>query len=149
MRRRVRLLPASLFGRAVLTLVFTFGLFALTAFFTVVYYALVPIAERSTRDLAAFMVLSTRTLVQLEPGMRAEYKEKLYREYDLRLLDEGHAPVRLEAYFFPYVHRLRLALQERLGHPVEIRSNLTEGERWFWVGLAAGTEQVWVGWLPG
>jgi two-component system osmolarity sensor histidine kinase EnvZ len=138
-------LPASLFGRAVLTLVFTFGLFALMTFFTVVNYALIPLADRSTRDLAAFMELSALTLVQLAPPLRAAYREKLDREYDLRLLDEGAGPGQLEDYFFPYVRRLQMALADRLGYPVEIKSNRIDGERWFWLRLDAGGERVWVG----
>jgi two-component system osmolarity sensor histidine kinase EnvZ len=140
-----RFLPKTLFGRSVLTLVFTFGLFALITFLTVVNYALLPVAERSTQDLAAFMVLSTRTLVQLGEDLRPDYRDKIDQEYGLRLLDGGATPTGLKPYYFPYVRRLRQALEKRLGHPVEFMSNLIDDERWFWVNLEAGEERVWVG----
>jgi len=145
MNGRVRLLPASLFGRALLTLVFTFGLFALFTFGAIVYYALIPVAERSTQDLAGFMVLTSRTLVQLPPELRPEYRRKIAQEYRLRLLDGTEKPERLEAFFFPYVRRLQLSLEARLGQPVEIMSNLIAGERWFWVDLSTGEHRIWVG----
>ncbi len=144
MIRLIRL-PETLFGRALLTLVFTFGLFALLTFAAVVYYALVPVADRSSQDMAAFMVLSARTLVQLPPQVRPEYKDKITQEYGLRLLDEPQTPAGLEPYFFPYVRRLQLSLQERVGQPVTIMSNLTEGKRWFWVQIDAGKDNVWAG----
>jgi two-component system osmolarity sensor histidine kinase EnvZ len=140
-----RLLPTSLFGRALLTLAFTFGLFALFTFAAIVYYALVPVAERSTQDLAAFMVLSSRTLVQLPPDLRPEYQEKIAREYGLRLVDGAETPEGLEDYFFPYVRRLQRSLEDRQGQSVEVLSNLIEGKRWFWADLDAGERRVWVG----
>jgi two-component system osmolarity sensor histidine kinase EnvZ len=143
--RRLRLLPSSLFGRAVLTLVVTFGLFAAMTFVTVVQYALIPVADRSTRDLAAFMVLSTRTLVQLNTELHAEYRQKLDQDYELLLLEPPAEPGELTDYYFPYARRLELALEERLGREVDIRSNLIAGKRWFWVQLPAADAGIWAG----
>lgn len=137
--------PASLFTRVLLTLVFTFGLFALLTVSAIVYYALVPVAQRSTQDLAAFMVLSARTLVQLPADLHGEFRERLDREYGLRLLDGEEAPTGLDSYFYPYVQRLEQSLEGRLGTPVQILSNRTDGERWFWVRIPAGNREVWIG----
>ncbi len=145
MRLSIRLAPASLFGRAVLTLVFTFGLFALLTFGAVVYYALAPVASRSTEDLAAFMVLSARSLVQLPQSLHPEYLAKLDAEYGLRLLEGPDAPPDLQPYFFPYVRRLEDALTERMGHPVRILSNVVDGKRWFWANLKTDSNTVWAG----
>jgi two-component system osmolarity sensor histidine kinase EnvZ len=145
MRKAHRLWPLSLFGRAVITLVFTFGLFALATFYAIVHYALVPVAARSAADLAALMVLGTRTLVALPPEMRGDFRAKLDREYGLTLRDDGAAPTELEHYYFPYIERLDIALGERLGHPVTVQSNLIDGQRWFWAGLDTGSRVVWVG----
>jgi two-component system osmolarity sensor histidine kinase EnvZ len=143
--RRLRLIPNSLFGRAVLTLAVTFGLFAAMTFFTVLQYALIPVANRSTQDLAAFMLLSSRTLVQLPPELRTDYRAKLNQEYGLRLLEPPAAPGNLESYYFPYVRRLELALRQRLGQALEIESNRVGDRRWFWVRLPAGETGVWAG----
>jgi two-component system, OmpR family, osmolarity sensor histidine kinase EnvZ len=135
----------SLFGRALITLVFTFGFFALITFYSIVHYALYPIAQRSAADLAAMMVLSSRTLVQLPSAMHNEFKAKLDSEYGLRLLDDDTAPLGLEHYFYPYVERLEQALSERMGESVEVLSNLAGERRWFWVNLDAGVRRVWIG----
>ena len=139
-----RLLPASLFGRVLLTLVGTFGLFAIATVLVTVSLGLVPVAQRSASDLAGIMVLSGRTLVQLPPELREDYRNRLASDYDLRLAEE-----RPEAdpggYFFPYIHRLQTALEERLGQPVEIITSRANGERWFWVALEEGDQTIWSG----
>jgi two-component system osmolarity sensor histidine kinase EnvZ len=144
-RLATRLMPASLFGRAVVTLIFTFGLFALVTFGAVVYYALAPVARRSTEDLAAFMVLSARSLIQLPPRLHADYLAKLDKEYGVRLVESRAAPPDLQPYFFPYVRRLEIALSDRMGRRVRILSNMTDGKRWFWADLTSDGRPVWAG----
>ena len=145
MKKSPRLWPLSLFGRAIITLVFTFGLFSLVTAYAIVHFALYPISHRSAADLAAMMVLGSRTLVQLPADMRPEFKAKLDSEYGLLLLDDDNAPPGLDDYFFPYVERLEQALRERTGHPARVRSNLEEGRRWFWVDMDVGPQSIWVG----
>lgn len=139
------LLPASLFSRVLLTLVLTFGSFAVITFAAIVYYALFPVVQRSTADVAALMELSARTLAQLPPQMRDEYREKLLSEYQLRLLTADAPPRDLHKHFFPYVERLSHALSERLGRRVRMQSNLIDGKRWFWVDLPTPSGTVWAG----
>ncbi|ESQ17492.1 MAG: hypothetical protein N838_00030 [Thiohalocapsa sp. PB-PSB1] len=139
------LLPASLFGRALLTLVLTFGSFALISFAAVIHYALFPVVQRSTTDLAAFMEVSALTLVQLPEEQRIKYREKLRNEYQLWLLTGDESPRRLQPYFFPYVLRMSQALSQRLGQKVQMRSNVIDGERWFWIDLNTPRGIVWVG----
>jgi two-component system osmolarity sensor histidine kinase EnvZ len=142
---RFRIRSLSLFARAVITLVFTFSLFALATAYAILHFALYPVSSRSAADLAAMMVLGSRTLVALPPKMRDEFRAKLDSEYGLRMLDADDVPPALEDYFFPYVERLEQALQERTGQPVRVRSNESQGQRWFWVDLDAGPRAVWVG----
>ncbi len=139
-----RLIPASLFGRALLTLLFTFGLFGLVTFWVIVSYALTPVAHRSASDLASIMVLSARTLGQLPAEMRDDYRARLAREYQIRLAEERPL-TDVNYFFFPYLDQVRLALEERLDRPVEIVTSVANGERWFWVGLDAGGETLWAG----
>ncbi len=139
-----RLIPSSLFGRAVLTLFFTFGLFALVTFYVVVRFALTPVVERSASDLAGILVLSARTLAQLPPELDDAYRDKLLRDYEVGLLDS--APEEdSHGYFFPFLRQVEKALEARLGHPVMFVSSLREGRRWFWVALEAGGQTIWTG----
>lgn len=144
MRLLSRILPSSFFSRVLLTLVVTFGLFAVSTFVSVVYYALVPVAERSARDLAGIMVLSARTLGELPPELHDEYRARLTRDYQLRLTHE-EPQQDAHAYFFPYIARLDAALEERLGRPAEMITSVEDGERWFWVALHLDGECIWTG----
>ena len=139
------LLPSSLFARVLLTLVLTFGSFAFITFFTVVYYALFPVVQRSTADLAAFMELSARTLVQLPEDMQGDYRDKLLNDYQLWLRPVDDAPANLRNYFFPYVLRLSQSLSSRTGTEVHMQSNVIDDKRWFWVDLDTPRGRVWAG----
>jgi two-component system osmolarity sensor histidine kinase EnvZ len=139
-----RLVPTSLFGRTLLTLIVTFGLFGIVTFAVVVSYALIPVAQRSASDLAGIMVLSARTLQQLPHELRDEYRNRLAREYQIRLAEERPL-ADIDHFFFPYLRQVTLALEERLGRPVEIVTSLANNERWFWVALDAGGGTIWVG----
>lgn len=143
------LLPRSLFGRVVLTLVLTFGSFTVISFATMVNYALRPVVQRSTADLGALMELSARTLVQLPEDLRDDYRDKLLSEYQLWLRTERDPPRQLETYFFPYLIRLSQALSHRLDRYVQIDSNRIDGERWFWISLNTPQGKVWAGFPRG
>jgi two-component system osmolarity sensor histidine kinase EnvZ len=83
--------------------------------------------------------------VQLPDDLQADYRTKLVDEFQLRLLTGGESPRDLDEYFFPYVARLSQALSHRLGRPVRMRSNITDGMRWFWVELPTPRGPIWAG----
>lgn len=141
----MRLRPGSLFARVLLTLVLSFGSFALITFGSALYYVLYPVVQRSTADLAAFMELSARTLVLLPETARADYRQKLIDEYQVRLLTDSESPQGLDDFFYPYVVRLSQALSQRLDRPIRMQSNLIDGRRWFWVDLNTPSGTVWAG----
>jgi len=141
----MRLSPGSLFARVLLTLVLSFGSFALITFGSMLYYVLYPVVQRSTADLAAFMELSARTLALLPEPAQQDYQAKLLDEYQVRLLSGAQPPRDLDDYFYPYVVRLSQALSQRLGRPVRMQSNLIDGRRWFWIALETASGTVWAG----
>lgn len=141
----MRLSPGSLFARVLLTLVLSFGSFALITFGSMLYYVLYPVVQRSTADLAAFMELSARTLALLPERAQEDYQAKLLDEYQVRLLSGTQPPQDLDDYFYPYVVRLSQALSQRLGRPVRMQSNLIDGRRWFWIALETASGSVWAG----
>ncbi|EIC21856.1 ATP-binding protein [Thiorhodovibrio frisius] len=149
MTRRHRWLPSSLFSRALLTLVLTFGSFALVTFVAIVHYALSPVVQRATSDLAALMDLSARTLVKLPQPLREEYRKRLRQDYQLELRPQRERPDDLEPYFFPYTARLSKSIAAQLGHPVQVESNLLGEERWFWLRMDTEHGPVWVGFPRG
>ena len=141
----MRLRPGSLFARVLLTLVLSFGSFALITFGSMLYYVLYPVVQRSTADLAAFMELSARTLALLPEQAQKDYQAKLLDEYQVRLLSGSQPPQDLDNYFYPYVMRLSQALSQRLDRTLRMQSNLINGRRWFWVDLETSSGTVWAG----
>lgn len=139
------LAPASLFRRVLLTLLLSFGSFAIVTFATILQYALIPVVQRSTADLAAFTELSARTLVLLPQPARELYRKRLFEEFQLRLATGDDAPQGLNDGFFPYAMRLSQAFGERFGRRVPMQSNLIDGKRWFWVALDTSAGTVWAG----
>jgi len=140
------LLPATLFGRTLLTLILTFGAFTLVTASAIVVYVLLPLSQRSAADLANIMVLAARTFHQLPPESRANYRRHLIDQYRLGL-DEQPPVVDHQRHFFPYRWRLEQALSKRLGRPVEMISASNAGEPWFWVeiGRDIDEEPLWIG----
>lgn len=139
------LLPGSLFGRVLLVLLLTFGSFALVTVAAVIHYALYPVVQRSTADLAAFMELSANTLVRLQPDMREDYRARVRKLYQVALHDPDDAPRELQETWFPYALRLGEALSQRYSHPVTLHTNLVDGERWYWARLDTVQGAVWGG----
>ncbi|NEX23219.1 HAMP domain-containing protein [Thiorhodococcus mannitoliphagus] len=144
MRLLRRFVPATLFGRALLTLIFTFGAFALVTSSVIIFYALMPVAQRSAADLASIMVLSARTLKQLPPHLRDDYRTRLATEYQIRLAEERPL-ADSRRYFFPYLKRVEEALSQRLAREVEIVTSVANGERWFWAAIDVDGERLWTG----
>ena len=144
MRWLRRLLPATLFGRSLVTLIVAFGAVALASLSVMAIYGLVPLAQRSAADLSSIMVLSARTLQQLPPHLRDQYQRQLATEYQIKLA-ERRPEADARGYFYPYPDQVRQALSLRLGHPVEIVTNIADGDRWFWAAIDTGGKTVWTG----
>lgn len=148
MSRLTRLLPATLLGRALLTLVLTFGLFAAANLAAFVVFALTPLAERSAADLATLMALSARALPQVPPELQADYLANLERDHQIRLRRERPADM-ADDDLYPYRHLVAHALAERVGHPIAMLASTVDGERWYWAELAAGEGTLWIGFPRG
>jgi two-component system osmolarity sensor histidine kinase EnvZ len=140
----MKLLPSSLFGRAVLTLVVAFSLFALLTLGAVVYYTLIPVAHRSADDLASFMVWSAQAWAMMPPAQRAGYREKLLQEHRIRV-GEPDGKIPEGAYFLPYVRRVEKALENRLGFRVPVQTRIEDGRRWFLMDLNVSGQPIRVG----
>lgn len=138
------LVPRSLFGRAVLTLIFTFALIATLSVGAVVYYTLIPVAQRSADDLVAFILLSGQSWATLPPNLRPGYAERVRSEHQIWLhRPDGNIPQ--SNYFLPYVQRVEKALQQRLGSRIPVRTRVIDDRRWFFVDLNFGPETLRIG----
>ena len=103
----------SLFRRTALTVAAGLLVFQVAAGLAVFGYVLLPLAQRSADDLAAFLVLSARTWVELPPETRPAFAAELAENHGIGL---SEAPDRHdeEVQYHPYMNLLRDALARRL-----------------------------------
>ena len=107
------------------------------------YYIMLPMAKRSTDDLAALMVLSAQTWAELPPQTRPDFELELARQHNLWLIDNTTSLPDYE-HHSPYLMLLEQALAERTGKVT--RTKMTEfGKTWFWVEFDSGDKQISVG----
>lgn len=82
-----QLLPETLFGRTAAALLVAFLVFEAIAFGVVWFMVIQPLAARSADDLAAKILLSAQTWVELPPQTRADYEMELVFRHDLALAE--------------------------------------------------------------
>jgi two-component system osmolarity sensor histidine kinase EnvZ len=80
-------MPETLFGRTAAALLAAFLVFEAIAFGVVWFMVIRPLAERSADDLAAKILLSAQTWVELPPQTRADYEMELAFRHDLALAE--------------------------------------------------------------
>lgn len=103
----------SLFRRTALTFAAGLLVFQLASGAAVFFYLLSPLAHRSADDLAALVVLSARTWVELPAVARPAFAEELARSHRLTI-SVSPAPPGTPAGHHPYLNFLRTALASRL-----------------------------------
>ena len=106
-------LRSSLFRRTVLTVAAGLLVFQIASGTAVFLYITRPLAQRSADDLAALLVLSARTWVELPATTRPAFEEELKLSHDIGLTEAG-APLGSDIKHLPYVNFLRTSLTSRL-----------------------------------
>ncbi|MDP2820073.1 MAG: ATP-binding protein [Polaromonas sp.] len=104
----------SLFRRTALIVAAGLLVFQLASGAAIFFNLMQPLAQRSADDLAALLVLSARTWVELPPATRADFQAELRLSHGLELRQAG-APLGDEISHHPYLNFLRTALTVRLG----------------------------------
>ena len=129
----------SLARQNALLLGLAFIVFELLAAAAVVALVMVPMARRSTDDLANLMVLSAQTWSELPPATRPDFELELARTYLLVLRAEPVKPGRDERHG-AYLYFLEAALAEKTGREQHLVHETIDGEGWYWASLpSAGT----------
>jgi two-component system osmolarity sensor histidine kinase EnvZ len=140
-----RLLPRTLFGQASLTLSIALILFLVLVMGVTMRYILLPVAERSTEDLAALMVLSAQTWAELPPTTRDDFEQELYRSHQLFLTDISKADGKpLGESNLPYILFLKDALEHRLEQQVPA-GTLPDWDGWYWFHIPMAGRMLRIG----
>ena len=133
----------TLFRSTAITVASALILLQLVIFSASAYYIILPMAKRSTDDLAALMVLSAQTWVELPPLTRPDFELELARQHNLWLINSSTTLPDYEHYT-PYLMLLEQALEARTGRVT--RTKVTEfGKTWFWVEFNIGADQISIG----
>lgn len=103
----------SLFRRTALTVAAGLVVFQVAAGFAVFTYVLTPLAQRSADDLAAFLVMSARTWVELPPETRPAFAAELAEGHRIGISETPDTHDE-EVRHYPYMNLLREALAGRV-----------------------------------
>ena len=133
----------SLFRNTAITVASTLLVFQLILIAATVNYVMLPMARRSADDLAALLVLSAQTWVELPPETRKDFELELAQKHQFMLYEDA-APLPPRTGYFPYLSLLDSALTARTGEPVSIKvTNLDT--TWFWAEIHTGGKLIRIG----
>jgi two-component system osmolarity sensor histidine kinase EnvZ len=133
----------SLFRSTATTVATALLVFQLILIAATVNYVMLPMAKRSADDLAALLVLSAQTWVELPPETRKDFELELAQKHQFMLFDDG-TPLPQREIFLPYLTLLDSALTARTGETISIK--VTEFETvWFWAEIHTGGKLIRIG----
>jgi len=101
-----------------------------------VNFILIPLAKQGAGDLAALMVLSAQTWVELPPETRPFLEQELIEEYQLKVT-LADTPLPDATSLLPFLHFLERALSKRIGEPATIRARTDNGV-WYCTDIPMG-----------
>jgi two-component system osmolarity sensor histidine kinase EnvZ len=130
---RVRALR-TLFARTGLTLAVALAMLLLLTGVIVNHYILQPVGQRAADDLAALLVVSAQTWVELPPATRPDFEDELREQHGLHLgleePDASHDPIT-----DPYILFLERSLSRRLGREVPVHRFEHQEGTWYAVHI--------------
>jgi two-component system osmolarity sensor histidine kinase EnvZ len=133
-------LPNSLFFRTTITLMATSLLLVAITLASIAYYVLIPVGKQSGEDLAALLILSAQTWVELPPEARPDLEYELLNTHQLKLVSSSPlSPLSDPGY--PYLAMLNKTIDKRIGQPASV-GYLPGHESWLWVDIPMADEQL-------
>lgn len=132
--------PDSVFSRTTFLLVITYLLLLIVTITSIAYFILFPVARRSAEDLAALIVLSGQTWVELPPQVRPDLAAELMENHALKVTAELFE-LHDRAFTPPYIQFLDDALRRRThdSYRLGVSSNY---DGWHWVDLPQAGQQL-------
>jgi len=136
------LVPETLFGRTAAALLVAFLVFEAIAFGVVWFMVIQPLAARSADDLAAKILLSAQTWVELPPQTRADYEMELVFRHDLALAEvKNRLPQAAEANYFGDL--IAAALTRRANQAITLKRGADPD--WDWLEIQVSDKLLRVG----
>jgi two-component system, OmpR family, osmolarity sensor histidine kinase EnvZ len=124
------------------TLVVTLTAMSLLTAGIIVWQVAYPLGKRAISDLAALMILSAQTWIELPPETRGDFEAELVTSHGLRIaeLDDAIPEANVQR---PYLRLLRNDLEERTGAVITLHSTLDP--EWHWADIPLGPHVIRVG----
>ncbi len=134
---------STLFRSTAITVASALIILQLVIFSASAYYIMLPMAKRSADDLAALMVLSAQTWLELPPQIRPDFELELVEQHNLWLIDSTTSLPDYE-HNAVYLILLEQALETRTGKVTRTKVN-EFGKTLFWVEFSSGENQISIG----
>ena len=107
------------------------------------WFLLLPVGKQSADDLAALIMLSAQTWVELPPETKPEFRNELLRAHQLKLQSPTFKLTQSNT-IHPYLsHLLLQALEQRVGSITSIgESDEQQHDGWLWVDIPINDETI-------
>lgn len=112
----------------------------------VLWFVMLPMAERAADDLAGLMVLSAQTWTELPPQTRPAFELELTSTHQIGLRPDMQPASDSGLRHGFYIRFLELAFERRLGREAFFEHEATaDGGDWLWIAIPAGGRSIGVG----
>lgn len=135
--------PGSLYFRTSLTIFVALFIFLAFAAVVVFQNLMQPIARQAAGDMAALMVLSAQTWVELSPEARSRFSVEL-KNYHHILITENKKKLIPAPHRHPFLHFLKEALEKRLKQTV-ILSEDKQNNKNIWLDISIADNIIRIG----
>jgi two-component system, OmpR family, osmolarity sensor histidine kinase EnvZ len=134
--------PQSLFRNMAQTLAVALTAVSLLTAGIIVWQVAYPLGQRAISDLAALMVLSAQTWIELPPETRADFEQELLASHGLRIAGPQDVPAE-PGVQRPYLRLLSESLEARTGTTITLHGTLDP--EWHWADIPVGPSVIRVG----
>ena len=141
--------PLSLAQQNALRLIAVFVAFEVIAALAVVWFLMVPLAQRAAQDFGELLALSAETWSELPPMTRSAFERHLVDVHGIELRQAPPAEAHEGEGRDFYVRHVQESLGAQFGRDIEVAASEREGERWHWVAVPSGGRVLWVGFPHG
>lgn len=137
--------PLSLAQQNALRLIVVFVAFQVIAALAVVWFMMLPLAQRAADDFAELLALSAETWSELPPMTRRAFERHLVEVHGIELRQAPPAEAHAREGRDFYVRRVQESLEAQFDRAIEVAASERDEERWHWVAVPSGGRMLWVG----
>ncbi len=137
--------PLSLAQQNALRLIVVFVAFEVIVALAVVWFLMVPLAQRAAEDFAELLALSAETWSELPPMTRRAFERHLVETHGIELRQAPPADAHEREGRDFYVRHVQGTLEAQFGTPIRVAATEQDGEPWHWVAIPSGGRVLWVG----